>query len=97
MMPDLIENLRALARGENSDYSLADEAADEIERLRTDGIIGESKDKIISDMVEVFDRLFERIYGCTNDPEFEHDEPLIRDMRELFFRAGGKSDWFNKE
>lgn len=33
-MNDLITNLRALARGDNSDFSLAGEAADEIEFLR---------------------------------------------------------------
>ena len=33
-LPTLIEQLRALSRYENSDFSLGDDAADEIERLR---------------------------------------------------------------
>jgi len=32
-MSDLIERLRALVRSEHSDFSIGDEAADEIERL----------------------------------------------------------------
>lgn len=33
-MSDLIQRLRALARCEHSDFSIGEEAADEIERLR---------------------------------------------------------------
>ena len=35
-MPDLIANLRALARSEHMDLSLSDDAANEIERLRAE-------------------------------------------------------------
>lgn len=31
---DIVENLRGLSRGDNSDFSLGNEAADEITRLR---------------------------------------------------------------
>jgi hypothetical protein len=42
-MSDLTERLRALARHEHSDLSVADEAADEIERLRRE-LLGMRRD-----------------------------------------------------
>lgn len=41
---DIVENLRGLSRGDNSDFSLGDEAADEITRLRAE--LAEAKEKL---------------------------------------------------
>lgn len=37
-MSDLIERLRALSRADHSDFSIGNEAADEIERLTSSGV-----------------------------------------------------------
>lgn len=38
MSDDLVANLRSLSRYEHADLSIADEAADEIERLRAENV-----------------------------------------------------------